>query len=463
MERLFKLIALLFLFTACAPGKSGFQASDYNYRRVEAPASNFIQAQAIVKFEPGSIVRSSNRITFSPIETKWNQDEVQFKAIVKFGEKSFGEVEFQGVKENSKVILTPSNQELAEKLKAQLICTSEGDTCDEFFIDVFYLDNQIIYQDQIIPSLKSKGSEQAQNEKPENLFMKRQATVFPAAPSAPAKTEDAEISDGGEIADGLGEADVESESFIGASDAEIRSLFKIPAPIESTGKSGASTRDEDLIELRKFQVKNQIIGSPVRGRLDNATDFLKISNYPGFHFFITNPRIKDYYSSFDMAVLVKKLGDALQTILPGRKLAITSLSKWGGGRLPPHQGHQNGTDADFRYLTDHEKLPSNVVTRGKVNKTLLVSQQWQLIKKAFETDMVDAIFVDKAVKKAMCEEARRVQDYKNGDDDSPAAEMLKRIQHWPGHDNHFHLRIRCGADQPRCKKIEISLRRGVGC
>jgi penicillin-insensitive murein endopeptidase len=191
---------------------------------------------------------------------------------------------------------------------------------------------------------------------------------------------------------------------------------------------------------------------------------LQLSSLPGLYFFIANPNVgvKDYFGAFDLAVLMKKLGEALQTMLPGRKLAVTAISKWGGGRLEPHEGHQNGTDIDIRYLTNNELIPAQVITRGRTNSSFLVSQQWKLLKKAYQTNMVEVFFVDPVIKKAMCEEARRVHDYKNGDDDSEGAEVLRRLQTWPGHDTHFHIRIRCGSDNPGCKPAPISSKQ-VGC
>lgn len=531
MERLFKLIPLLFLLAAC--GRSpGFKAEDYDYRRVQAPEKTSEKAEAAPQAvsHPGSIVRFSNKITFAPTETKWDQDQVKLKAKVQFADQSFGEVELQGVKKDSKILLTTSNPEINQKLKAQIICTSEGDNCEEFFIDVFYMDKDVIYQDQVIPTLKNEpakaeekketkpapeskpapkadAKEAKKNTERDHVQADMRRTVVLPSPFRPKNKEPEKISDGvpGEV--------VEKTSYVGTSDEEIRQIYEIPPPVKTppvkteikespptpvpapTGQSAppkvearqqapvkeAETAKQAPVQqapvqqsappqnqqaqvhpLDQFRERDQVIGSPSAGRLNKGTDFLKISQLPGFAFFIVNPRDKDYFASFDMAVVMKKLSEVLQSLMPGRRLAVTSMSKWGGGRLPPHDGHQNGTDADFRYLTNDESKPSYVVSRGRVNNTLLVNHQWKFFKKAFQTELLDVIFVDKAVKRAMCEEARRVQDLRQGENDSVAAEVLKRIQPWDGHANHFHVRIKCSSDNPRCKQVVLNYKT-TGC
>lgn len=495
-------LILPFVLSACSK-PSGFKASDYIYDRVQSEEKLSDQGDGTSasgkEAKRNQVIRFSNKIQFTPIESKWNQNQVTLKAQVKVGDKSLGEVEFAGVKKDSKALLTPVKSDLSSQLKAQLICTSEGDSCDDFFIDVFFLDHEqnVVYQDQIIPTPKVKAPKASP---PTSASTTTTTTVpvvktsrMPQPTPAPKSTKEAEP-EPENIVDGVEGEDSGTSSYVGTSDEEILNLFEIKGktsdkktektPVgggtdttkkEETDKppvstnTGKASSPVDNIDNKKedsnfesLQVKDQVIGSPVSGRLSKGTDFLKLSGYPGFYFFISNPHVKDYYASFDMAVVIKKLGEALQAILPGKKLAVTALSKWGGGRLPPHEGHQNGTDADFRYLTDDENVPANVVTRGKVNAALLISPQWKLMKMAFATNMVDGIFVDAAVKKALCEEARRSQDYKNGEDDSPGAEVLKRIQAWPGHGNHFHVRIRCSSDQPRCKRVQLSVR-NIGC
>jgi penicillin-insensitive murein endopeptidase len=566
MGRLFGLLWLSFLFISCAKSP-GFKASDYNYTRVEASP----QKENKMVYKPGSVVRTSNKISFVPLSSdeKWDPQNVNLKANVKFGDKTLGDVEFKGRKKDSKILLEPVDPELKDNLKAMMICTSEGDGCDEFFIDVFYRDNEVIYHDQFPAQKKVVASKDSKNDSSQPKAPTKSTSPSPTTPEkmpaqpvtpAPAKSPTANsspspvksgqppvkitppqkpIAPGAkdpksmiqdlirdttvgpeEIPDGVTEEEEEKSGYVGTPEEEVQKIFNIPLP-KSPNLEPSPQKEEEKVPnqqpqspqqpekqqlpakqqqalppkqptkdpaqktppdqtappqaqqlsanksgsadpLERFRVKNQVIGSPSKGRLQNATDFLKLSGLPGLYFFIAKPSDKDYFGAFDMAVVLKKIGEALQTFMPGRKLAITSISKWGGGYLAPHKGHQNGTDADVRYLTDDVNAAGSVVFKGTVISKFLAANQWKLLKKTFQTNMVDVVFVDPAVKRAMCEEARRVHDYQNGVSDSPGAEMLKRIQTWPKHDTHFHIRIRCSSDNPSCKQINMSFD-DVGC
>ena len=62
-----------------------------------------------------------------------------------------------------------------------------------------------------------------------------------------------------------------------------------------------------------------------------------------------------------------------------------------------------------------------------------------LIKAAAEDPRVARVFVNTAIKKALCRDA--------GDDRA----WLGKVQPWLGHDWHFHVRLNCPADSPDCE------------
>src|SRR5262252_6571495 len=62
-----------------------------------------------------------------------------------------------------------------------------------------------------------------------------------------------------------------------------------------------------------------------------------------------------------------------------------------------------------------------------------------LIKAAAEDARVNRVFVNSAIKKALCRDA--------GDDRA----WLGKIQPWLGHDWHFHVRLNCPADSSDCE------------
>jgi penicillin-insensitive murein endopeptidase len=123
----------------------------------------------------------------------------------------------------------------------------------------------------------------------------------------------------------------------------------------------------------------------------------------------------------------------------------------GGPMFNGHASHQVGLDADIwftpmpkRELTREERemmLATNMVAESKidVDPKVWTHARTELIRTASEDPAVERIFVNAAIKKAMCREA--------GND----RHWLHKVRPWWGHDYHFHVRINCPADSPQCK------------
>jgi penicillin-insensitive murein endopeptidase len=134
-----------------------------------------------------------------------------------------------------------------------------------------------------------------------------------------------------------------------------------------------------------------------------------------------------------------------------RGLLVGDLSQpRGGPMLTGHSSHQVGLDADI-WLTP---MPDRALTREEredISATMIVAedrrdvdpQVWTpahtaVIKAAAKDPQVARIFVNAAIKKALCREA--------GND----RHWLGKVQPWWGHDYHFHVRINCPSDSPDC-------------
>ncbi len=63
----------------------------------------------------------------------------------------------------------------------------------------------------------------------------------------------------------------------------------------------------------------------------------------------------------------------------------------------------------------------------------------QLLETAARSPGVARIFVNPAIKRALCREAGADRDW------------LRRIRPWWGHDDHFHLRLSCPPGEPECR------------
>jgi penicillin-insensitive murein endopeptidase len=123
----------------------------------------------------------------------------------------------------------------------------------------------------------------------------------------------------------------------------------------------------------------------------------------------------------------------------------------GGPMLTGHASHQVGLDADIwltpmpdRKLSPEERefMSATEVVRDDrldVDTSVWTHQHTEVIRTAAEDADVERIFVNAAIKKALCREA--------GTDRA----WLAKVRPWWGHDYHFHVRIYCPADSPQCK------------
>jgi penicillin-insensitive murein DD-endopeptidase len=126
----------------------------------------------------------------------------------------------------------------------------------------------------------------------------------------------------------------------------------------------------------------------------------------------------------------------------------------GGPMLTGHNSHQVGLDADIwltpmppRALTREEReemSATNVVAADKkdVDPYVWTTAHVGIIKSAANEPEVERIFVNAAIKKALCRDA--------GSDRS----WLWKVRPFWGHDYHFHIRMRCPAGSSDCKAQE---------
>jgi len=123
----------------------------------------------------------------------------------------------------------------------------------------------------------------------------------------------------------------------------------------------------------------------------------------------------------------------------------------GGPMITGHASHQVGLDADIwltpmpdRTLTraEREELSATMVvadSRLDVDPKIWTSGHFEVIKAAAQDPEVERIFVNPAIKKALCRDAGNDRDW------------LHKVRPWWGHDYHFHVRIACPPDDADCK------------
>ncbi|MEO8669276.1 MAG: penicillin-insensitive murein endopeptidase [Bauldia sp.] len=123
----------------------------------------------------------------------------------------------------------------------------------------------------------------------------------------------------------------------------------------------------------------------------------------------------------------------------------------GGPMLTGHASHQIGLDADIwltpmpdRTLTPQEREDISARTmvikeKREIDKTVWTDSRARLIRRAALEPGVARIFVNPAIKKALCDFA--------GTDRA----WLRKVRPWWGHDFHFHVRLECPPGFAGCK------------
>jgi penicillin-insensitive murein DD-endopeptidase len=153
-----------------------------------------------------------------------------------------------------------------------------------------------------------------------------------------------------------------------------------------------------------------------------------------------HPETIDYLLNFGRRVAGAQLGIAL----------IGDMSQPRGGPMAfGHASHEIGLDADIwfrlnlpplpRIERENLDLPSMVnPATHRVDPKRFTDNQAELIRFAAMDPRVGRIFVNPAIKLALCERPWVDRSW------------LRLIRPWHGHDAHFHIRLNCPADQPGC-------------
>jgi penicillin-insensitive murein DD-endopeptidase len=123
----------------------------------------------------------------------------------------------------------------------------------------------------------------------------------------------------------------------------------------------------------------------------------------------------------------------------------------GGPALSGHASHQIGLDADI-WLTpmpDHrlsreerEEMSAVMMVRDDrldIDSRVFTPGHVLVLRDAAKEPSVERIFVNPAIKKALCREAKGDRSW------------LSKIRPWWGHDYHFHIRMACPPGSHDCK------------
>ena len=153
----------------------------------------------------------------------------------------------------------------------------------------------------------------------------------------------------------------------------------------------------------------------------------------------------------DMVAMLERLSVKANKVAGWPGLLIGDMSQpRGGPMLTGHASHQVGLDADVwltpmpnRQLSRNEREEMSAVMMVRPDRLDIDPQVWtpthlSVIRAAAQEPAVERIFVNAAIKKALCREAKGDRSW------------LSKVRPMYGHDYHFHIRIKCPPGGGEC-------------
>ncbi len=192
----------------------------------------------------------------------------------------------------------------------------------------------------------------------------------------------------------------------------------------------------------------QSIGSYTAGCLSGAVSLPQ--NGTGYQ--VMRPTRGRSFGHPDLIRFIETIAQTTHTRQWG-VLLIGDLGQPRGGPTPSgHRSHQTGLDVDIWYLLSQQAANRNLEFNERETwgaPSVLVAKsdaindnQWspaheKILETAARRPEVDRIFVNPSIKRLLCTR-KSTHDW------------LKKIRPWWGHDDHFHVRLKCPANNKNC-------------
>jgi penicillin-insensitive murein endopeptidase len=166
---------------------------------------------------------------------------------------------------------------------------------------------------------------------------------------------------------------------------------------------------------------------------------------------VMRPSRNRYYGHPALVRYIERLAEKVPKLGWNGLLVGDMAQARGGPMLSGHASHQVGLDADIwltpmpsRELTRTEREKNSAVMVVARNRLDVDPKVWtdahaEIIRAAANDAEVERIFVNPAIKKALCRHA--------GTD----RQWLRTVRPWAGHDYHFHVRLGCPPGSSDCK------------
>lgn len=198
------------------------------------------------------------------------------------------------------------------------------------------------------------------------------------------------------------------------------------------------------------------IGSYARGCLAGA----KALSIDGSHWQVMRINRNRNWGHPILIDYLEKLARQVPTLNGWEGLLVGDISQpRGGPMLTGHASHQIGLDADI-WLTPMPQKRLSREEREEIRASNMVREDWMdidpktwtpqhlpLIKAAASEPLVERIFVNPAIKKALCREASAQKP-------ETSKTWLSKVRPMWGHNYHFHIRMMCPKGENACSGQE---------
>jgi penicillin-insensitive murein endopeptidase len=173
---------------------------------------------------------------------------------------------------------------------------------------------------------------------------------------------------------------------------------------------------------------------------------------------------KRFYGHPNLKQFIEQLGQVAARQQLGSLLIGDLGQARGGPTLSGHRSHQTGLDVDIWFLLSKQAASRNLAYNERETwgaSSVLAGysdamdySHWSLanekvLEAASRMPEVDRIFVNPSVKRELCNRGT-------------AHDWLRKIRPWWKHDDHFHVRLKCPANNPYCQGQD-PLPPGDGC
>lgn len=177
---------------------------------------------------------------------------------------------------------------------------------------------------------------------------------------------------------------------------------------------------------------------------------------------ILRPSRRRYYAHPRLAAYIKELAAKTSANNLGKLMIGDVGQARGGPTMSAHLSHQTGLDVDIMYRQIPAQEALSPQQRENFDSPSMVrpyfgalNENWNpaeisVLRLAAENEEVDRIFVNPSIKREICK-------LHQGED------WLRMLRPNSGHDDHFHIRLKCAEQDTLCKNAKYKIPPGDGC